>query len=656
MLEAALVASVDHGPHAPSIAIARMAVTCGVDLNNAMASGINVLGDVHGGAGPAVHGAVRSRSALLPRSDAGSREPSIDSRSTRSSPRTARSFRASAIAFIRSIRASRRCSALVEQARSVQASCPAGYARIGSEVEAALRRRTGKPIPMNIDGVTAVIFCELGFPPPMGRGLFILSRSVGILAHAWEQMQRNERIKGPMPKEIPYTYSGPASDARSTLDSTSRIASSQRFAMKDFVATLLVKYLEARGVEHIFGLCGHTNIAVLAALGEQLDSLRQHASRADRRACRRRLCARQREDRRGAESSRARPHERGDRRGQRGARFDSDGRDRRRCAESLLRQASASGSEHACGRVAVRDLSSVRETRLARGSAGSVARDRRQGIPSGGERSSGPGAHLRADGYFLCRSSMRRCSSASRRTRSRIRSRRSTTRPRERIVNDAARVRASRCCTSAAAFCSRTRPKELRDFVDHLGIPVAHSLMGKGALPDDHPLTLGMTGFWGTKYINDSCRDADYILALGTRFCEADCSSWEGEYTFNIPPTKLIHIDIDPAEIGRNYPVEIGVVADLKQALTVLNRVARELLPQPRLNEPLRQEIAEYRKQFKSKQRGRGGERISSRCDRSASSLTCARCCRATRSSRPMLAGTRTASASSFRSTSPARF
>ncbi|MET0536142.1 MAG: thiamine pyrophosphate-binding protein [Steroidobacter sp.] len=142
--------------------------------------------------------------------------------------------------------------------------------------------------------------------------------------------------------------------------------------------------------------------------------------------------------------------------------------------------------------------------------------------------------------------------------------------------------------------------RELRDFADHLGIPVAHSLMGKGALPDDHPLTLGMTGFWGTKYINESCRNADYVLALGTRFCEADCSSWEGEYTFNMPPTKLIHIDIDPAELGRNYPVEMGVIADLKQALTVLNRVARDLLQQPRLNDPLRQEIAAYRKQFKS--------------------------------------------------------
>jgi acetolactate synthase-1/2/3 large subunit len=140
---------------------------------------------------------------------------------------------------------------------------------------------------------------------------------------------------------------------------------------------------------------------------------------------------------------------------------------------------------------------------------------------------------------------------------------------------------------------------ELRAFVDHMGIPVAHSLMGKGALPDDHPLTLGMTGFWGTKFINEKCRTADRILALGTRFCEADCSSWEREYTFAIPPTKLIHIDIDPSELGRNFPVEIGAVADLKMALGALNRAARKLYPQPRRDVQLEREIAEYREQFK---------------------------------------------------------
>ncbi|RAS76379.1 thiamine pyrophosphate-binding protein [Priestia endophytica] len=141
--------------------------------------------------------------------------------------------------------------------------------------------------------------------------------------------------------------------------------------------------------------------------------------------------------------------------------------------------------------------------------------------------------------------------------------------------------------------------EELKELVDHLSIPVAHSLMGKSALPDDHALTLGMTGFWGTGFINNKCKEADYILALGTRFAEADSSSWESEYTFNFPPTKLIQIDIDPTEIGRNYPVEMGVVADLKQALTVLNRVARELVPQGLTNKELEKEISEYRKEFK---------------------------------------------------------
>jgi len=55
---------------------------------------------------------------------------------------------------------------------------------------------------MNIDGATAVIDCELGFPPELGRGLFVLSRSVGILAHAWEQTQQGGRIKGPVPPSV----------------------------------------------------------------------------------------------------------------------------------------------------------------------------------------------------------------------------------------------------------------------------------------------------------------------------------------------------------------------------------------------------------------------------------------------------------------------
>ncbi|MBS1226747.1 MAG: thiamine pyrophosphate enzyme, central domain protein [Proteobacteria bacterium] len=139
---------------------------------------------------------------------------------------------------------------------------------------------------------------------------------------------------------------------------------------------------------------------------------------------------------------------------------------------------------------------------------------------------------------------------------------------------------------------------ELREFAEHLQIPVAHTLMGKGALPDDNPLILGMTGFWGTKFINEKCKGADWILGLGTRFSEADCSSWEKEYTFNFGPTQLIHIDIDPSEIGRNYPVAIGAVADLKSALKALLRVAKKLCPAGVKRPELIKEMAANRQTF----------------------------------------------------------
>jgi acetolactate synthase-1/2/3 large subunit len=116
----------------------------------------------------------------------------------------------------------------------------------------------------------------------------------------------------------------------------------------------------------------------------------------------------------------------------------------------------------------------------------------------------------------------------------------------------------------------------LRELAEHLDIPVAHSLMAKGALPDEHPLVLGMTGFWGLEFTNEYTREADLVLAIGTRFAETDASSWNPAYTWRFPPSRLIQIDIDPAEIGRNYPVEIGVVADGGRAIAAIgDRVRR---------------------------------------------------------------------------------
>ena len=210
LLEAALVAAVDHGPQAPSIAAARMAITCGVGINNAMASAINMLGDVHGGAGEqcvTLYNAIAARVG----SDVISEE------------RLAEAARAemkllveAGIRYVpgfghrfhpRDPRAPRLLE-LVDVAAAAGA-VSGRFAAIGRAVEAELAAQKGRAVPMNIDGATGVIFAELGFPPPLCRGLFVLSRAVGALAHAFEEMQSGERNKGPIPRHLTWTYTGP---------------------------------------------------------------------------------------------------------------------------------------------------------------------------------------------------------------------------------------------------------------------------------------------------------------------------------------------------------------------------------------------------------------------------------------------------------------
>ena len=193
----------------------------------------------------------------------------------------------------------------------------------------------------------------------------------------------------------------------------------------------------------------------------------------------------------------------------------------------------------------------------------------------------------------------------------------------------------------------------MRELAEHLSLPVAHTLMGKGALPDDHPLILGMTGFWGTKFINDKCKGADWILGLGTRFSEADCSSWEREYTFNFPPTKLIHIDIDPAEIGRNYPVAIGAVADLEGGAEGAEPRRAEARAARRQAARARGRDRGQPHELRRRQPAGDGEQRVADAARAHPRRRARRRCRAMRSSAPTWAGTRTASASSSRSTTP---
>lgn len=219
LLEASLVAAVDHGPQAPSIAIARMSVTCGLPLNGAMASAINVLDDVHGGAGEQCLALYQSIAQLLPATEG----PIADDVLDRAVDQGLEAFVAEHGKIIpgfghRFHPIDPRVAPLLAMVNEAaeQGHVQGLYARIARGVERGIQRRTGKPLPMNIDGVTAAVYGELGFAPALARGIFILSRSVGILSHAWEQSQQSHRIKGPMPTSIPYTYTGVRADAAST--------------------------------------------------------------------------------------------------------------------------------------------------------------------------------------------------------------------------------------------------------------------------------------------------------------------------------------------------------------------------------------------------------------------------------------------------------
>ena len=106
--------------------------------------------------------------------------------------------------------------------------------------------------------------------------------------------------------------------------------------------------------------------------------------------------------------------------------------------------------------------------------------------------------------------------------------------------------------------------KLLLELAESLQIPVAMSSSGIGAIGSDHELALGLVARNGMYQANNATRQADVLLALGVRFDDRTSSSWIPGYSFNIPPTKLIHVDIDPEEIGKNYPVELGLMADVK--------------------------------------------------------------------------------------------
>ncbi|MEW1846027.1 citryl-CoA lyase [Nonomuraea angiospora] len=233
LFEAALVSGVDHGPQAPSIAAARMAATCGVGLNTAVATGVGLLGDVHGGAGQecmAVLADIRGRATAAPaETDPTEADPTgtglAGTGLAGADPTGADPTGAELAEVVSGVLAGYRGAKRYfpgfghrfhprdprrdPLVRAVEDAVRDGvvegaYLRIGLEIERQLA-----PVPMNVDGATAIVYSELGFAPELGRGLFVLSRAVGVLAHAWEEHGEGRRIKGPIPPPLLPAYRGP---------------------------------------------------------------------------------------------------------------------------------------------------------------------------------------------------------------------------------------------------------------------------------------------------------------------------------------------------------------------------------------------------------------------------------------------------------------
>jgi citrate synthase len=200
LLDAFIVAAADFGPRAPSIAVARMAATCGLDFNGIVSSAVGMLGDIHGGAVeqageviaevaeaddiPAAAAAVVAEARA-----AGRHLPGFGHRHLEHDPRSQR---------------------LLDLVAEEHAQLDGRFAAAASAIQSELSRVLGRPMPMNIDGGGAVALLEIGLPVTVFRGILCLSRTIGIIAEAHEELQQGGRLKGPShPRDGSVRYVGP---------------------------------------------------------------------------------------------------------------------------------------------------------------------------------------------------------------------------------------------------------------------------------------------------------------------------------------------------------------------------------------------------------------------------------------------------------------
>jgi acetolactate synthase-1/2/3 large subunit len=127
------------------------------------------------------------------------------------------------------------------------------------------------------------------------------------------------------------------------------------------------------------------------------------------------------------------------------------------------------------------------------------------------------------------------------------------------------------CIVAGGGAISSNASSELKRLVERLGIPVVFTWNGKGALAEDHAMNAGTVGWPGSLPGNTIASQADVVMSLGCRFTDWSASSWRKGVSFSIPESKLIQVDIDAREIGKNYPAEVGVVGDVRLVLEDLN-------------------------------------------------------------------------------------
>ena len=204
LIDALMVASIDHGPGAPSALAARTAASGGAPLGSAAAAGMLTLGKYHGAAVQDAMEAIHQVAALASREGDGANAFEHSSDAVVAEWRQAHR-RLAGFGHRQHKHQDPRLARLFALAR--QANVSGRYLESAHAIEGALKRSTGKDLPINIDGATAAILCEIGFPPTLSNALFMVARVTGILAHANEEIQEMPPMRRIDP--VDYSYAGP---------------------------------------------------------------------------------------------------------------------------------------------------------------------------------------------------------------------------------------------------------------------------------------------------------------------------------------------------------------------------------------------------------------------------------------------------------------